>query len=182
MVVTYEVGVDEGQAFGCVVRDEAADDSALAVEVLVDEVDASVTNHADLGGEGGRFFAGELPIHLEDGIAAALSNGYYALFDRCLGRPQFERPFAGERNRCRYAGIRPKSGKRAEENTEDQYEACERSAVLDRAAEQLPLSFRLRLQKPEKNKRKHEGDEGKSGHDHEKSDIIQVPASSEGEV
>lgn len=88
--MTYEVRVDEGQGLRFVVRDEAADDAALAVEVFVDEVDLSVTDHACHGGEGGRLGAGELAIHLQDGIAAALSNGHDALFDRSLGRPQFE--------------------------------------------------------------------------------------------
>src|SRR5436305_12558211 len=79
-VVTYEVRVDECQGLRCVVRDEAADDSALAVEVLIDEVDASVTNHADHRCEGHRFRARDLPTHLQDGIAAKLSNGHYAVF------------------------------------------------------------------------------------------------------
>lgn len=88
--MTDEVRVDEGQGLRLVVRDEAADDSALAVEVFVDEVDLSVTDDACHRGEGGRLVAGELAIHLEDGIAAALSDGHDALFDRRPRRPQFE--------------------------------------------------------------------------------------------
>jgi hypothetical protein len=113
--VSYEVRVDERQCLRCVVREQAADDSALALEVLVDEVDGSVTNHGYFGGEGRRCRARELPIHLKDGIAVALPNRDDALFDRCLGRPQFEGPFACERDRRHYAGISPQSGKCAEE-------------------------------------------------------------------
>src|ERR1700749_4114345 len=97
------------------------------MEVLIDEVDVSVTNHAHYGGEGRRLHACDLPIHPEDGIAMTLSDRDYARFDICLGRSQFDCPFACERNRCCYAGITPQPVKGAEENAKDQYETGERA-------------------------------------------------------
>jgi hypothetical protein len=60
------------------------------MEVLIDEVDASIANHAYHSGEGRCFRARHLSIHLQNWIAATLSNGYSASFNVCLRRPHFD--------------------------------------------------------------------------------------------